>query len=252
MARRHQERCEGEGCLVGRGGLVVGGSDAAVLLEAVEAAFHDVATVVELLVEGRRTPATPEPVADLVGPLGTMGDAAPPEPTGDGPGAVALVAWDASGPHTGPTWPDARHPDGLHHRGELGAAVGVADCEGEGERAADALAGEVDFPGQAASGGPGAGAAEPPFRAPADAGGHGRWVQGCKSGRPPTWRVHSPGQTAEAPRSIDAAPVVDEVLREGVGGLAAQRHTVTWIEQVRFAARRWSNPLPRRVASCPH
>lgn len=64
---------EGDGCLVGLGGLLVAGRDAAPLLEAVEAAFVDVVPLVELLVEGWRTPAAAaaaEPVADLVGPLG--------------------------------------------------------------------------------------------------------------------------------------------------------------------------------------
>jgi hypothetical protein len=41
MSRPHQERREGDGCLVGLGGLVVAGSDAAPLLEAVEAPFKE-------------------------------------------------------------------------------------------------------------------------------------------------------------------------------------------------------------------
>lgn len=104
MSRPHQERCEGDGCLVGLGGLVVAGRDAAPLLEAVEAPFHDVATLVELLVEGRRAPASaaaPEPVADLVGPLGNgVSDAVPPQPGAYRAGAVALVAQHMRGPRT--------------------------------------------------------------------------------------------------------------------------------------------------------
>lgn len=72
MSRPHQQRCEGDGCLVGLGGLVVAGGDATPLLEAVEAPFDDVAPLVDLLVEGRRTSAltaAPEPVANLVGPF---------------------------------------------------------------------------------------------------------------------------------------------------------------------------------------
>ncbi len=168
MSGPHQERCEGDGCLVGLGGFVVAGGDAAPLLQSVEAAFHDVAALVELFVEGRRAPAVaaaPEPVADLVGPLGDgVADAALSQPGADGFGAVALVAQDVGGPHAGPSWADAGYPYRLHHCGELGAVVGVAARDGEGERAAEGVAGEMDFAGQAASG-----ASEcpaPPFRAP--------------------------------------------------------------------------------------
>lgn len=68
MSRSHQQRCEGDGCLVGLGGLVVAGGDAAPLLEAVEAPLDDVASLVDLLVEGRRTSAmaaASEPVANV-------------------------------------------------------------------------------------------------------------------------------------------------------------------------------------------
>jgi hypothetical protein len=74
LSRLHQERCEGDGCLVGLGGLVVAGGDAAPLLQAV----------------GWRAPApaaTSQPVADLVGPLRDgVADAAPSQPGVDGPG----------------------------------------------------------------------------------------------------------------------------------------------------------------------
>ena len=70
--------------------------------------------LVELLVEGRRAPAAaaaPEPVADLVGPLGNgVGDAPPPEPGPDGLGAVALVAQDVVGPVAWSTEAEAGHP----------------------------------------------------------------------------------------------------------------------------------------------
>ncbi len=56
MSRPHQQGCEGDGRLVGLGGLVVAGSDAAPLLQPVEAAFHHVASLVGLLVEGRGRP----------------------------------------------------------------------------------------------------------------------------------------------------------------------------------------------------
>ena len=171
MSRPHQERCEGDGCPVGLGGLVVAGRDAAPLLEAVEAPFHHVAPLVELLVEDRRAPAPaakPEPVADLVGSLGDgVADAPASQPSPDGPGAVALVAQDVGGPHAGPSRTNAGHPDLLHHGGELGAVVGVPTRDREGERAAKGVAGQVDFAGQATSGASEAGAAEPPFRAPA-------------------------------------------------------------------------------------
>ncbi|BCK69652.1 hypothetical protein Srufu_036050 [Streptomyces libani subsp. rufus] len=75
MSRPHQKRCEGDGCLVGLGGLVVAGGDAAPLFQPVEAAFHHVALLVELLVESRRASAAAaaaEPVADLVGSFGMV------------------------------------------------------------------------------------------------------------------------------------------------------------------------------------
>lgn len=107
MSRPHQERGEGDGCLVGLGGLVVAGGDASPLLQAVEASFDRVALLVEVLVEGRRASAAAaaaEPVADLVGPLGDgVADAVPSQPGADGLGAVALVAQHVDGPCTGPT-----------------------------------------------------------------------------------------------------------------------------------------------------
>lgn len=72
MSRPHQERGEGDGCLVGLGGLVVAGGDASPVLQAVEAAFDHVALLVEVFAEGRRpsaAAAAPEPVADPVGPF---------------------------------------------------------------------------------------------------------------------------------------------------------------------------------------
>lgn len=57
MSRPHQERGEGDGCLVGLDGLVVAGGDASPLLQAVEAAFDHVALLVELLVEDWRSSA---------------------------------------------------------------------------------------------------------------------------------------------------------------------------------------------------
>lgn len=58
--------------MVGLGGLVVAGRDAAPLLQAVEAPFHNVALLVDLAVEGQRASAeaaAPGPIADLVGPF---------------------------------------------------------------------------------------------------------------------------------------------------------------------------------------
>ena len=92
---------EGDGCLVGLGGLVVAGGDAAPLLEAVEAPLDDVAPLVDLLVEGRRTSAptaASEPVVNLVGPLRDgVPDVPSPQPAAYGFGAVALVADDVVG-----------------------------------------------------------------------------------------------------------------------------------------------------------
>lgn len=57
ISRPHQERREGDGCLMGLGGPAVLGGDAAPLLPAVEAAFNHVAPLAELLVEGWRAEA---------------------------------------------------------------------------------------------------------------------------------------------------------------------------------------------------
>lgn len=66
MSRPHQERGEGDGPrLVGLGGLVVAGRDATPLLETVEAPFHDVALLVELLVEAGRASASAAAAAPL-------------------------------------------------------------------------------------------------------------------------------------------------------------------------------------------
>lgn len=171
MSRPHQERGEGDGCLVGLGVLVVAGRDAAPLLEAVEAAFHDVAPFVDLLVEGRRTPApaaAPEPVADLVRPLGDgVPDASVSQPGPYRAGTVALVAEDVGGPDPGPSRPETGHPDRFHHGGELRAVVGVSAREGEGQRAAERIAGKVDLAGQTTPRASERRRAEPPFRAPA-------------------------------------------------------------------------------------
>ncbi len=135
------------------GGLVVAGRDAAPLLEPVEAPFHYVAPLVELLVEAWRASApaaAPEPVADLVGPLGDgMADAATPEPGSYRAGAVALVAQHVSRPHPGPPRPGAGHPDRFHHGGELRAVVGVPARESEGERTPESVTGQVNPAGQA-------------------------------------------------------------------------------------------------------
>lgn len=168
MSRPHQERGESDGCLVGLGGLVVPGGDAAPLLQTVEAAFDHVAPLVELLVKGGRAPALaapPKAVAYLVGSFGDgVGDAPSPEPRADGSGAVALVAQYVGGTEAGPARADPWHPDRVHHGGELGAVVGVPAGDGEGKRSAQSVAGEVDFAGQAASGASERGAAEPRYR----------------------------------------------------------------------------------------
>jgi len=171
MSRPHQERCEGDGCFIGLGGLVVPGGDPAPLLQTVEAPFHDVAVLVCLAVEGWRAAtaaAAAGPVADLVGPLGDrVGDAPTAEPGADRFRAVALVAQDVIGPNAGTAGSEPGHPDRLHHGGEAGAVVGVAAREDEAERPAPAVAGQVDLAGQAASGPTEGRVAEPPFRAPA-------------------------------------------------------------------------------------
>lgn len=171
MSRPHQQGCEGDGCVVGLGGLVVASGDAAPLFEAVEALLDDVAPLVDLVVEGRRTSVTAaasEPVADLVGPFRDgVPDVASPQPGAYGFGAVALVADDVVGADPGPSRPEPGHPDRLHHGGELRAVVGVPAGDGEGERSPHSVAGQVDFAGQAASGPAESRGAEPSFRAPA-------------------------------------------------------------------------------------
>lgn len=171
MSRPHQEQCEGDGCLVGLGCLVVAGGDAALLLQAAEAAFDHVAPLVELSVEGRWAPsaaAASESVADLVGPLrdGVV-DAPTPEPGPDSPGALALVAQHVGGVDAGLTRADPGHPDCLHHGGELGAVVGVSAGDSEGGRAPQGVADQMDLAGQTTSGASERAVVEPSFRAPA-------------------------------------------------------------------------------------
>lgn len=134
--------------------------------ELVEAAFHDVAPLVELCVEGRRAPAvaaSAEAVADLVGPFGDgVTDAPPSQPGADRSGAVALVAQDMGGPQAGTPRAGAGHPDRFQYGGELGAVVGVPAREHEGQGSASGVAGQVDLACQAASGASESGNVEPP------------------------------------------------------------------------------------------
>lgn len=114
--------CEGDGCLVGLGSLLVAGGDASPLLEAVEAPFHHVAALVDLLVEGRRSAtsaAVPDPVANLIRPLRDgVGDAAASKPGADRLRAVALVADDVVGPDAWPTRTGTGRPYRRYRRGE--------------------------------------------------------------------------------------------------------------------------------------
>lgn len=74
------ERGEADAGLVAVGEFVEAGGDRAELLEAVEAAFDDVAGLVEVAVEGRWSaagPAAPHPVGLLVRPFGNDGSDAP-------------------------------------------------------------------------------------------------------------------------------------------------------------------------------
>jgi hypothetical protein len=68
------------------------------------------------------------------------------------------------GSNPGPSRPEPGHPDRLHHGGELCAVVGVPAGDGEGERSAQGIAGQVDLAGQTASGPAEPRAAEPRYR----------------------------------------------------------------------------------------
>lgn len=109
MSGPHQERCEGDGCLVGLGGLLVACGDAAPLLQAAEAPLHHVATLADPAVEGGRASAPAAaagPVANLIGPFRNgVGDAPAPQPGADGLRAVSLVADDVRGAGPGPARP---------------------------------------------------------------------------------------------------------------------------------------------------
>lgn len=103
----HEERGEGDGCLLALGRSVVSRCDAAPLLQLFAASFDAVAALVELLVERRWTAtgtAAPESVGDLVSALGDgMGDVALPQSGADRLRAVPLVADDVRRPDPGTT-----------------------------------------------------------------------------------------------------------------------------------------------------
>ncbi|GAA4077019.1 hypothetical protein GCM10022214_38300 [Actinomadura miaoliensis] len=72
----HERGGQGDGALVGAGGLAIAGGDAAPLLEPFEAAFDDVMQPVDALVEDGRAACAPsfaQPVADLIGAFGDGG-----------------------------------------------------------------------------------------------------------------------------------------------------------------------------------
>lgn len=97
---------DGDGCQVGLVGFVVTSGDRAVLLEAIEAAFDDVAAPIELLVEGwwpASAAAAARPVGPLVAAFGDgVADPAFAQVGAYFSGAVALVAQDVVRAGAGP------------------------------------------------------------------------------------------------------------------------------------------------------
>ena len=67
-------------------------------------------------------------------------------------GAVGLVGDDLVGSATGSATSDARDADAFQEGARAGAVVPLAGCQQDGEGPAAAVAGEVDFGGQSASG----------------------------------------------------------------------------------------------------
>lgn len=141
--------------LVEVGGTVSGG-DAAEGLESVEAAFDDVAVAVDLPVERWRSPAAAAavvPVSLLVGLLWDgVADAAFAQVDAEAAGAVGLVCDDLVGPAAWSARPGARDTDALQKGSRADAVVALAGWHQDRERVAPAVAGEMDFGGQSASG----------------------------------------------------------------------------------------------------
>jgi hypothetical protein len=143
---------EGDHGLVVDGSLVVTGGEGSVLFESAEAAFDDVAASVGDGVEAAEPFAASEAAVDLVDAFGNRaGDPSFAQVGADFPGRVSLVGGHSI--RTGPGSARARpgHADPFHDGFELGAVVGVASGQGEGQGATLSVAGQVDLGGQSAA-----------------------------------------------------------------------------------------------------
>ncbi len=151
-----EDRGETECGLVRDCELVRSHSQAAPLLEPVDASLDRVALLVRLRVEGQRPAArtaSPQTVADLAGRLGDdSADTALAEVTTDPAGRVCAVREDGIKPCPGSSGSASRNTDGGHDglEGRSVACLACGDAEGQGP--CTAVAGEVDLCAQAATG----------------------------------------------------------------------------------------------------
>ena len=134
------------------GAFLVAGGQPAPLFEAVDAAFHDVASGIGRSVEGQRTTRPRGAARALVGALGNgMWDLALMQEPPTAGIAVALVGNEPVWPRAGSSAP-ARPPDAnaVEHRLQLGTVMALSWRNDDGEWPPLAVAGEVKLGRQSA------------------------------------------------------------------------------------------------------
>jgi hypothetical protein len=137
--------------LVAHGKLVEPGSHGAVAFEPVDAAFHGVALLVDLGVEGGAPPtggAFRAPVGVLVALAGN--GCLDPVASQVGAGGVCLVGQHPIGPGAGATTTDAGHPDTGQYRRELRAVTPLPGGDHDRQRLLTLLTGQMHLRGQPA------------------------------------------------------------------------------------------------------
>ncbi|NYD51630.1 hypothetical protein BJY14_007736 [Actinomadura luteofluorescens] len=155
MVEPEDEAGDGDDGAVVGGEFVVAGGQAAEAFELVEAAFDDVAAAVAVPVEAAAAVSAAGAGGELVAAFGDgVRDAPPAQLVADDAGGVALVGDQVPGPGARSARPGPRDGDGFDDLDQPGAVVDVAGGEGEGQRQAAPVAGQVDLGGQSAAGSP--------------------------------------------------------------------------------------------------
>ena len=138
--------------LVSDGELVVSGSDGSVAFEAVDAAFHRVALLVDVLVKRGRsstTPASVLAVADLVGLLRDRASDATPAQVGPvGAGTVGLVAQYPVRARPPPSPTGTGHTDPFQHGLELRRVTPLPGRDHQRQWLLALLCGQMQLRGQ--------------------------------------------------------------------------------------------------------